>query len=140
MIGLLGEPLERQLRQRRAAPQVQRLAQYGGGDFRLPLSQRVLAAGDEGVEALGVEFACEDAKAVPGRGGGDDVAAPERLAQARDVHLDGLGRAPGRVLAPQREREPLGADRLVGMQQQHGEHRAWFDPAKCQDAVLAGDL
>ena len=36
----------------------------------------------------------------------------------------------GRVLAPQRERQPLRAHRLVGMQQQHGEHRAWLDAAQ----------
>jgi len=52
------------------------------------------------------------------------------------VNLHGLRRGAGRVLTPEREREPIGAHRFVGVQQQHGEHRARLDPAERDGAVV----
>ena len=52
------------------------------------------------LEALGVELAGAHAQPVAGRGGDQHVRVAERLAQARDVDLDGLDRAGRRVLAP----------------------------------------
>ena len=54
----------------------------------------------------------------------------ERLAQPRHVHLHRLHRPRRRVLAPQRHREALRAHRLVGVQQQHRQHRARLEPAE----------
>ncbi|MDA0166737.1 hypothetical protein OM076_41125 [Solirubrobacter ginsenosidimutans] len=137
---LLGERLEDQLGECRSAPQVQRLAQHGGRALGLPGGERVAAVGHQRVEALGIELSRLDPQAVPGRGRGDDVPGTERLAQPRDVHLHGLDRSARRLLPPQREREPLGAHRLIGTQQQQRENRAWFDPAKRHDATIVGDL
>jgi hypothetical protein len=67
-------------------------------------------AAHEGVEADGVDGGGVDLQQVAGRSGDDDVPArrtPERLAQAGDVDLQGVGRPVGRVVAPQPVRQPV---------------------------------
>ena len=133
----LREGLELQVGQRRAAPQRQRLAQQRRRLLRPPRSQRALPRLDVARETLRVELARTHAQPVARRRGLHDPRVAERLAQARHVHLHRLGRARRRVLAPQRERQPLRAHRLVGMQQQNGEQRAWLDAAQGERAALA---
>ena len=125
-----GEGLGRELGERLAAPQCQRHAQDRGGLLGLAVGHRPAGLLDELLEALGVELAIAHAQRVAGLGRREDVRIAERLAQARDVHLDRLHGAARRVLAPQRERQPLGAHRLVGVQEQDGEHRPRLVAAK----------
>ena len=88
---------------------------------------------DQPLEALGVELVRAHAQAVARRRRDQDLGVAERLAQPRDVHLHRLHRAGRRVLAPERDRQPLGAHRLVRVQQQHGQHRARLPADSCDD-------
>jgi len=56
------------------------------------------------------------------------------------MDLHGLDRAARRVLAPERKRKALSAHRLVGVQQQHREHRARLDATQRDNAVAATGL
>ena len=135
-----GERRVGEVAERCAAPEPERLAQQVRGGLGPPARQLAPAARDELVEALHVALAGADAEPVPGRGPRHRVAVAERLAQPRDVDLHGLDR-PGRgVLAPQRDRQPLGADRLVGIQEKDGEDRSRLGSTERDRAVGAADL
>ena len=102
--------------------------------------ERLAAVGDLAFEALGVELAGTHAQAVAGWRGDQHVGVVERLAQSRDVDLDGLDRAGRHVLAPQRDREALGADRLIGVQRQHRQHRARLGAAERHRTAVGAHL
>ncbi len=53
---------------------------------------------------------------------GHEQTVTQRLAQVRDVHLHGLGRAFGRALPPQLIDQAIGRDDLPAMQQQCRQH------------------
>ena len=115
----LGERLECQVREWRPAPQRERLAQNCAGFLRPAGRQRGAALLDQLLEALGVELARLDVEPVARRRGLEQLLVAERLAQPGDVDLDRLRRAGRCVLAPERHRDPLSADRLVRLEQQH---------------------
>src|SRR6185503_3743359 len=87
-----GERLVRDVSERRAAPEVERLREAG--------------AGDELLEADGVELAGLDANQVARRARDDPVRA-ERLAQGVDVYLERAADACGRLVAPHRVDQPV---------------------------------
>ena len=137
----LRERLEREVGQRRAAPQRRRLAQTGRRLLGTAGREQAAPLFDEPLEPVGVELSRPDAELVARCGRDQDVGVvPKRLAQARDVHLHGLHGAGRRVLAPQRLRDPLCAHRLVGAQQQNGEDGARLPASQGDDAVIAVDL
>jgi hypothetical protein len=68
------------------------------------------------------------------------VASRERLAQPRHVSLQGLGCRRGTTLTPQLVDQPIGRQRLVGMQQQQREQRALLAPAERHHTALIEDL
>ncbi len=76
-----GEGLAREVGERRAAPERERVVQ--------------LAGGDQPLEPLGVELALVDADEISGRAGLDPVGA-ERAAERVDVHLERVLGACGR--------------------------------------------
>jgi hypothetical protein len=100
------EPLVGDVRERRPAPQGERLG--------------VAALPGQLVEAGDVELARLDAHQVPGRTRHDPVDA-ERLAQRVDVDLQRAARARGRVFTPHRVDQPLGRKRLVRVEEQEHE-------------------
>ena len=136
----LRERLERQVAERRPAPQRERLAQEPARVVDLARGQGASSVVDEGLEAVGVQLAGKDAEAVPGRRGGEDLAVAERLAQARHVHVHGPGGTARGLAAPQRDREPVGAHRLVRMQQEDREHGARLTARHVDRAVVAVHL
>ena len=136
----LGERLERQVGERRAAPQAGGLAQQGRRLVRAARRQGAAALLDELREALGVQLARLHTQPVAGRRRGDYLVVAERLAQAGDVHLNGPDRARRCVLAPQRTRKALGTHRLIGMQKQNGENSARLIASQGDDAVIAEHL
>jgi hypothetical protein len=136
----LGERLERQLRQRRPTPQRERLVQDDDRTRRLVSRHRAACRRHAALEALGVELVGAHAEPVARRSRGDRVRVAEHLAQPRHVDPDRLRRAGRRVLAPQRQREAVGAHRLVRMQEQHREHRARPDAAQRHDTGRVGHL
>jgi len=140
----LHERLVRQIRERVAAPEVERLLQQlgplGGG-----------AAGglrDECLEPREVELVGSDPEHVAGRMRDEDVR-PERLSQRRDEVLqrpEGLG---GRLLPPERLDDAVGREHFVRVQEQQRQQRARLrsaehgriDPGNLErpeDAVLHG--
>ena len=125
------ERLVREIVQRRAAPERQRLAQNAARRLDAAGGQLAAARGELVLEALRVELARRDPQAVARGGGLERSRGAQRVAQARDVHADRGGRALRRVLAPQPDGQPLGADRLVGRQKQHREQRARLGAGQC---------
>ena len=134
------ERLEGEIRERRATREPQRFAQQRRRVLGLAAGQRALPVVEQPREPLGVELAGRDLEEIARRCRAEDVGPAERLAQPRHVHLDALDGARRRVLAPQRERQAIGAHRLVGVQQQHGEDRTGLDTAQRHRSVLAVDL
>jgi hypothetical protein len=87
------------------------------GERPVPLVRQLL-------EALGVQLSRAHTQPVATRRRGQQVGLAKSPSQARNVHLDRLARACPSVLAPERDRETLGADGLVRVQQQHREQGA----------------
>jgi hypothetical protein len=136
----LRERLELQARQRRPAPQPQRLPQQPRRLHGSSGCQRPPALLHAALEALGIQLARTHLQPVAGRGGRDHLAIAERLTQPRHVDLHRPRRVRRRRLPPQPQRQPLGADRLIGVQQQHRQHRARLDRAQRHRAGLAMHL
>jgi hypothetical protein len=70
-------------------------------------------------------IASSSAQEVAGPSGLDGVrrtGSVEASAQVGHVDLDRVGRRPGCRVTPDELDEPLGGDRLVRVQEQHGEH------------------
>ena len=134
------ERLEGEIRERRAAREPQRFAQQRRRVLGLAAGKRALPVVEQPLEALGVELAGRHLEEISRRCRAEDVRPAERLAQPRHVDLDALDGARRRVLAPQRERQAIGAHRLVGVQQQHGEDRTGLDTSQGHRSVLAVDL
>ena len=126
--------------ERRAPPQPQRLAQDCARLVGLVCRERMTALRHQGLEPLRVELALPHAEAVAGRGRDDQVRIAERLAQPRDIDLHPLPRAGRCVLPPQHERQPLGAHRLVGVEDEHGQQRARLDAAERHRVVIGTHL
>jgi hypothetical protein len=87
------------------------------------LRQRAASALEQILEAIGVELAVANAQPVARPRGHQRVRIAERRACPRHVDPHRLDRVQPGVLAPQRHGHTLGADRLVGMQQQQREQR-----------------
>jgi hypothetical protein len=121
------ERLERQVRECRTPPQRQALTHQDGGALRVTRVERPPTFLDAAREPLGVELTRPHPQPITRRRGDNGVRVCERLAQPRDVHLHRLHRAGRHFLAPQGRRQPLCADGLVGVQQQHRQHRARLD-------------
>jgi hypothetical protein len=95
----LRERLVSEVRQRRAAPQLERFAQALGCALRLPVSECRPALGREALEALEVELAGLDADQITAAVRDDDVA--QLAAEARHMHLKRLRGARRRIVAPE---------------------------------------
>ena len=134
------ERLVGEVGKRRAPPQPQRLAQNGASLLGLACRERLTALRHQALEPLRVELALPHPEPVARPARDDQVRIVERLAQPRDVALHPLPRAGRRVLAPQRERQLLGADRLVGVQDEHGQQRARLDAAERHRMVFGTHL
>ena len=103
--GLRGRP-RRALRvgERRAAPQRQRVAEHrSGAASASPLAKRARPIGNAASNRAASSSSCVDDDAVAARPGDDPVAA-QRLAQLRDVRLQGLRRGAGWLHRPRDRR------------------------------------
>jgi hypothetical protein len=137
----LGERLVGEIGERLAAPEPEAFVERGGGLPRTVRRQLVPGLREEPFEPVRVEPVGVELQAVPVLPGDDQVAAAgQRLAQPRHMDLDGLGRRGGRVLAPELLDQPVGAERLVGVQHQHGEQRTLLAPSERDFTALVEDL
>jgi hypothetical protein len=139
--GLVGE-----LRQRRAAPQRQRLLERRNGALRVGAGQLGAPLGHQPLEALRVEAVGIERQLVAALARHDHAGRAvtgltrERLAQARDLHLHRLGGAGGWTLAPELVDQPVRCERLVGVQQQQRQQCPLLAPAERNRAALVEDL
>ena len=137
----LGERLVGEVGQRCAAPEREAALERRGGGGRAAGGELPPALLEQRLEAVSVELL---------RGDGEDVAVlprgqrraavRQRLAQARDLHVEHPRRGRRRLLAPQRVGDPLGRQRLVRVQQQEREQRAPPVPAQRDRAATSQDL
>jgi hypothetical protein len=88
--------------------------------------QRRIAFGGELREAQRVQFPGRHPQQVTRRPGDQPVrlsGRPERLTQLGQAYLQAVGRLIGRLAGPQLLDQPVGRDDLVGVHEQHGQHR-----------------
>ncbi len=104
----LGKRLGGEVGERRPAPERKRLARP--------------TVGNEVLEALDVALALLDAEHVARCAGHDPVGA-ERVAKRVDMYLERVRGAGGGRVSPDPVDQPVGRDRLVGMEQQEREQR-----------------
>ena len=104
----LGEPLVGELGERRTTPERQRF-------FQPPVLDQPLKTHD-------VELVIRDVH-QSSRAPWSARGPSDRLAQLRDVDLEGLLRSPRRLVLPERFDQALGGDDLVGVHQKHRQQR-----------------
>ena len=136
----LGERLEGQIRQRAPAPERQRLLEHRRRPRRAARGQLAAALPDQALEPVRVDALGIEPELVAVLAGLDLPAAPERAAQPRDVDLHGLGGRGRRTLAPQLVDQPVAAERLAGVQEQHRQQRPLPGAADGHHAVAVDDL
>ena len=125
----LRERLVDEVRERRPAPERERLAQgdLGRGCFAgLERSPPLLRQAREAVHIHMLWIELED---VAGRAGGDDRA--ERLTELRDVDLDRVRGRLRRIAGPERLDEPVDGDDASRLERKDGEEGARLLPAQC---------
>ena len=126
----LAERLEREVGQRRAAPQRERLAQRPRG--RPPIWSRA-RRGEEPLEAVQVERVRPEPQLVARRPRHDDpvpVAVPgglERPPEPGHRHRERLERVAALGARPQLLEQPVAGDRLAGVQEQQRQQRPLLD-------------
>src|SRR3954453_1143530 len=103
------ERLEREVGQRVAPPESERVAQCGCATRRIEPARLT----DEPREAAEVDRICLDLEHVPGVPSTDELRT-EELPERRDGVLQGRGRGTRRLLAPDRADEELRRDDLPG--------------------------
>ena len=136
----LGERLEGQIRQRRPAPERQRSLERRRRPRRVARRELAAAFRHQALELVGVEPPGVEPELVAVLARRDHVSVSERSAQPRDVDLHGLGGRRWRSVAPELVDQPIAAERLVGVQQQHGQQRPLPSPAHRHHAVGVKDL
>ena len=122
--GGLRERCERELRQRRAAPHRECVAQHRPRTARLARRQRAPRLPHYRLESLGIQLTGHDPQPIASRRRAQDAGIPERPPQPGHMHLDGLGPTGRRILPPQSDGQTVRAHRLVGMQDEHRQRRA----------------
>ena len=134
----------RDVGERRAAPQRQRLAQLLRGALRQPRGQRPPALLHEPLEPLGVQLADADPEQITGWAGDERAGrlrpGRERRTQARDLDLERVDRVGGGGVAPQPIDQPVGGHERVRAQQQHRQQRALPRPAEGEQPPVPADL
>jgi hypothetical protein len=123
----LRERLEPEIRERRPAPERERLAQDRRRVAKALFLQRLPPFAHEQLEAVEIELVA---------GGSDHVARPfgeqdtvrQHAAQSRDANLQRLPGRRGRARAPEVVDQPVGVNSFVRMEQEQREQRAFLGP------------
>ena len=134
----LSEGLVQEVRQRRAAPERERVAQRALGRGAVPSRERgppFLCQPGEAVEvdALGLQL-----ELVAGSARGDDL--PQSLSKLRDIDLDGVGRCLGRIARPERLDQLVDRDDAARLERERRQERAWLRPSESDRRSLPRDL
>ena len=135
----LGEPLVRELSQRRAAPQAQRLPQLGSRAPGITARERAPSFGkqrlkpaDIGLARLGLQHV-----AAPVR---HQTPVPQHPPQVRHVALNNLVCARRRLFTPQLVDQPLRRDPLAAVDKQHRQQRSLLRRTQRKWAVVVDNL
>ena len=131
--GFVGEVGER-----RTAPQTERLLQDRDGRRRVGRAGLSCVA-EQRLEPIGVELVGADLQPVAGRPALDPLGA-ERLAEMRDVGLQGVPRRLRRFVAPQFVDQGRRRDRVVRTEDQVQQHRALLGATQHDRPVVDVDL
>ena len=130
-----GKGLVRELGQRRAAPELERLAERRGRGGGVTVGERRASLREEPLEAQRVDLAGVDLEHVAGRTSRQRGRAPgrgERLAQLRDPHAQRSAAARRRLAAPDLLEQAVLGDDLACAEQQAGEQRPLSRPTERQ--------
>jgi len=131
-----GERFKGEVGERRPPPEREAFPEDRGGALRVIAGERSASVIEQPDETLGIEVTGPQPQLVAGRRRGEQTRVAERLAQAGDMDVDRLQGAAGGVVAPERNGEAVGTDRLVGVEQQVGEDGAWLDAPQGDRAML----
>ena len=134
MRGSRGCGLTREVRERRAAPQAERLGQPLGRDLGLAATRGV----DEVLEAVEVALAVRDPQQVARRLSHEPVA--ELTTEPGEVVLQRRERRGRRLVTPDPVDEALDREDAVRLEQEERQHRAPLDAAECEDALAVTNL
>ena len=135
----LDERLESDVAQGLAAPEPECSTEPLGGAPGIATLERVTALGRQPLEALEVQLPGRRLQHVPRRARCDRVR-PERLAQARDVPVQG-GRSGGRrPFPPEQLDHPLAGDNTVRAEQQQRQDGALLAASQPNDAPVVAHL
>jgi hypothetical protein len=135
----LGELLVAEVGERGPVPEAERLAESGRGELVLPARSQRLCLPHQAFEPVQVELVAPQLEQVARRPRADPLGA-ERPAQAEDVHLHGLARAPRRGSGPELVDHTVAGDDLVGVQEQEREHGALPAGAERDAPVAVANL
>jgi hypothetical protein len=113
----LREGLEGELRERRPAPQAQRLAKEPRGADRIVLCECALTVGRQRLEVVRVDLLGFDLEQISVTAA-DHESIPELSAQTGDVALDDLARGGRRPFTPELINQAIWRDRLTSTQEQ----------------------
>src|SRR5215204_282996 len=142
----LDEGLEGDVVERPATPQRERLLQLRGRVLGPAPLQLAPSLRQQPLEAVRVETFRLEPQLVTALAGDHQTvrivarSGGERLAQAGDVNLHGLGRGGRRALPPELVDQPVGAECLVGVQQKQRQQCALLAPAERDRAALVESL
>jgi hypothetical protein len=129
--------------ERGSAPQAQGLIQAPRRRGGIATRQRRVALGGELLEPQRVQFAGRHSQQVTRRPGDQPVGftgGPERLAQLGQADLQAARRLVGRLAWPQVLEQPVGRNDLVGVHEQHGQHRPAARPRQLQGKAAGRHL
>ncbi len=135
----LGEALVGEVRERRASPERQRVAEPLRRVGRQAAGEQAPSLVHEALEAVEIELVGLDPDDVAGRSGRQHVLR-KRLAQSRDVDAQRSGGVLGRVLAPELVDQPVGGNDLVRVEEEHGEKRTRLEAAEGDLAAFVPHL
>ena len=134
----LRERLVDEVRERRSAPERERLAQYNLGRGCLAGPERSAPFLRQAREAVHVHVLWIELEDVAWRAGGDDGA--ERLTELRDIDLDCMRGRLGWIARPERLDEPVDGDDTCRLEREDGEESARLLPAKRWGDAVPLDL
>ena len=135
----LRERLVREVVERRAPPQPERLIEQSPGFVSVAAPEGGAALAGQPLEAAGVHLLGPDVEEITAAAREHDAVA-ERLSQAGHVHLHRLRGRVGRPLAPDLVDQAVDGYDLAAVEQEDGEDRTLAGASQRQGSLVVRDL
>ncbi len=134
-----------EIRERRPAPERERLTKQLCRTVDIPAGELLRGFRDQHPEPLNVELARFERDRIAGATRFDQFprrasVTAERPAQPGDMHLHALRRARRRALGPEVVDDAVERDRLVCVQEEQSEERAWLASIDLDRPPVIADL